>query len=37
VSSAVIALPAVGEPERRPIFRFAGWLPEITPWRNILC
>src|SRR6266478_3756429 len=26
VSSALIALPALGEPERRPIFRFAGWL-----------
>jgi hypothetical protein len=36
VSSAVIALPALGEPERQPIFRFAGWLPEITPWHNIL-
>ena len=35
-SSALIALPALGGPERRPIFRFAGWLPEPTPWRNIL-
>jgi hypothetical protein len=32
----VIALPALGEPERRPIYRFAGWLPEITPWQNIV-
>jgi hypothetical protein len=36
VSSAVIALPALGEQDRRPIFRFAGWLPEVTPWHNIL-
>src|SRR5438270_4054642 len=36
VSSALIALPALGEQDRRPIFRFAGWLPEITPWQNIV-
>ena len=35
VSSALIALPAVATPERRPIFRFAGWQPEETPWRNV--
>src|SRR5271169_6153655 len=35
VSSAVIALPALGEPERRPIFRFASWLPEATPWQDV--
>ena len=34
-SSALIALPAVATPERRPIFRFAGWQPEETPWRNV--
>jgi Transport and Golgi organisation 2 len=34
VSSAVIALPASGE-ERHPVFRFAAWLPEPTPWRTI--
>jgi Transport and Golgi organisation 2 len=36
ISSALIALPALGEPDRRPVFRFAGWLPEVTPWRDIL-
>ena len=35
VSSALIALPAVASSERRPIFRFAGWQPEETPWRNV--
>ena len=35
VSSALIALPAVGLAERRPVFRFAGWLPEATPWREV--
>jgi hypothetical protein len=35
VSSALIALPARNEPELRPVFRFAGWLPEATPWRDI--
>ncbi len=35
VSSALVALPAVPSPERRAIFRFAGWLPEPSPWRNI--
>jgi Transport and Golgi organisation 2 len=34
VSSAVIALPARGE-DRNPIFRFAGWLPDVTPWRDV--
>jgi len=36
VSSALIALPALAEPDRKPIFRFAGWLPQATPWRNVL-
>src|ERR1700719_2776983 len=31
VSSALIALPAVMSRERRPVFRFASWLPEETP------
>ncbi|HEV2335523.1 MAG TPA: NRDE family protein [Stellaceae bacterium] len=35
VSSALVALPAVPSPERRPIFRFAGWLPKPSPWRNV--
>jgi hypothetical protein len=34
VSSAVIALPARGE-DRTPIFRFAAWLPEAAPWREV--
>ncbi len=36
VSSALIALPARGEPDRKPIFRFAGWQPESTQWRDVL-
>ena len=36
VSSALIALPARGEPDRRPIFRFAEWLPHATPWRDVM-
>jgi uncharacterized protein with NRDE domain len=35
VSSALIALPAAPTPERRTIFRFAGWLPEPSPWHNV--
>ena len=35
VSSALIALPAVPSRERRPVFRFAGWVPDETPWRNV--
>ncbi len=34
VSSGLIALPAVPSRHRRPVFRFAGWLPEPSPWRN---
>jgi uncharacterized protein with NRDE domain len=34
-SSALIALPASGNPELKPIFRFAAWLPEVTPWRDV--
>jgi hypothetical protein len=35
VSSGIIALPAVPSQTRRPIFRYAGWLPEPSPWRNL--
>ena len=35
VSSALIALPALATAERRPIFRFAAWQPEPTPWRTV--
>ena len=36
VSSALIALPARGELDRRAIFRFAEWLPHATPWRDVM-
>jgi hypothetical protein len=36
ISSALIALPALGDPHRKPVFRFAAWLPEATPWRDVL-
>ena len=36
VSSALIALPARGEPERRPVFRFAEWLPHTSSWRDVM-
>ena len=35
VSSALVALPAVPTHDRRAVFRFAGWLPEPSPWRNL--
>jgi hypothetical protein len=35
VSSAVIALPARDGSARKAGFRFAGWLPEETPWRDV--
>lgn len=35
VSSALIALPAAPSTKRRPVFRFAGWLPEPSPWHNV--
>ena len=34
-SSALIALPTHAEPELRPKFRFASWLPQQMPWRDI--
>lgn len=36
LSSALIALPSVGDPARRPVFRFAAWQPQATPWRDVL-
>ena len=36
VSSALIALPSREQLDRKPIFRFAGWLPDVTPWRDTL-
>jgi len=36
VSSALIALPAHGEPERRPVFRFAEWLPHTSAWCDVM-
>jgi Transport and Golgi organisation 2 len=35
VSSALIALPARSEPDRRAHFRFAGWEPQTTPWQDV--
>jgi len=35
VGSALILLPATPSLERRAIFRFAGWLPEPSPWCNV--
>jgi hypothetical protein len=35
VSSALIALPAVLSAERPAAFRYAGWLPETSPWRDV--
>jgi uncharacterized protein with NRDE domain len=35
VSSALIALPAISTDTRRAVFRFAAWLPEPSPWRNV--
>jgi len=35
VSSALVALPVASTEEMRPVFRFANWLPEPEPWRDI--
>ena len=35
ISSALIALPAEPTPERPPLFRYAAWLPEPAPWRQV--
>lgn len=34
-SSTLIALPATGAGERRPIYRFASWQPEPVPWQDV--
>jgi len=36
VSSALIALPTSEQPHRRAAFRCAGWLPQLTPWHDVL-
>ncbi len=36
VSSGLIALPAIPTQDRPAVFRYAGWLPEPSPWRNVL-
>jgi uncharacterized protein with NRDE domain len=35
-SSSLIALPARDAADRRPVFRFAEWLPRATPWRDAM-
>jgi hypothetical protein len=35
VSSALIVLPAARRHGREPGFRYAEWLPEATPWRDV--
>jgi hypothetical protein len=30
--SALVALPTRDATDRRPIFRFAEWLPDQSPW-----
>jgi hypothetical protein len=35
VSSALIALPARPSPEMPAVFRYASWLPEPAPWRDV--
>jgi uncharacterized protein with NRDE domain len=35
VSSALLALPAVPSLDRQAVFRFAGWLPQPSPWRVV--
>jgi len=35
VSSGLIALPARDAPDLKPVFRFASWLPEETPWQDV--
>lgn len=36
VSSSLIALPALGRPDLKPIFRFAAHQPRSTPWHDVL-
>ena len=35
VASALIALPPLEAAARTPIFRFAGWQPEPSPWQEV--
>jgi uncharacterized protein with NRDE domain len=35
MSSALLALPNHEEPALRPVFRYAEWLPQTRPWRDI--
>ena len=35
VSSALLALPAVGRRGVNPVFRFRAWQPEASPWESI--
>ncbi|HEX3863626.1 MAG TPA: NRDE family protein [Stellaceae bacterium] len=35
VSSALIALPAIASELREPVYRYASWLPEASPWRTV--
>jgi len=36
VSSALIAVPARGGTDLRPVFRFAEWLPNPSPWHDMM-
>src|SRR5215831_2425004 len=36
LSSALIAVPARDGTDRRPIFRFAEWLPNPAPWHDVM-
>jgi uncharacterized protein with NRDE domain len=35
VSSTLLALPTREEPALKPVFRYAGWLPQPTPWHDV--
>jgi uncharacterized protein with NRDE domain len=35
-SSALVALPSRDATDRRPIFRFAEWLPDRSPWCHVM-
>lgn len=36
VSSSLIALPSIDDPDQKPRFRFAGHHPVPSPWRDVL-
>jgi uncharacterized protein with NRDE domain len=36
LSSALIALPAIGSDTHQPRYRYAQWLPEPAPWREVV-